>query len=146
MWCWFFHPHWCRKHHMPVRVVLSVGNLAIELIPEDIIHMATELKGGQTLPLSIEYLDQNGTPMAVSPLLDVPPSWANNTPATETLTASPDGLTASALAVAAGTDTVRVSLSVGGVQFSATLDVTVPAFAPLQTLTSIGIVAGVPLP
>jgi len=104
--------------------------------------MATSLIVGQTLPLSIAYLDQHGQPMATSPAADAPPAWANTTPATETLTASADGLTASALAVGPGSDTIRVTLAVGGVQFSATLDVTVAA--AVQTLTSVEIVAGVP--
>ncbi len=109
--------------------------------------MATELKVGQSLPLSIEYLDQDGKPMLVLPALDGAPSWANTTPAAATLTAAPDGLSATELGVAQGTDTVRVRLFVGGAQFDATLDVTVPApVSTGQTLTSIGIVAGTPTP
>jgi hypothetical protein len=147
MWRWFFHPLWCRRHHRRVRIVIRAGNFAVELIPEEIVHMATTLHVGQTLPMSIEYLDQNGNPMlSAPPLLDAPPVWANNTPATETLTASADGHTASALAMAAGTDTVRLTLLVGGVQFSATLDVTVAAVVPIQTLTAIAIVPGTPIP
>jgi hypothetical protein len=142
---WFCHPHWFRRHHHHLRVVLVVGKFAVELVPREIVHMATELKVGQTLPLSIEYLDQHGSPMVPSPVLDGPPQWANNTPATATLTGSADGLTASTLGVAAGTDTVRVTLMAGGQQFAATLDVTVVAVEPAQTLTSIGIVAGAPV-
>lgn len=107
--------------------------------------MATNVTVGQTLPLSIAFLDQNGQPMAAQPTLDSAPSWGNLDPAIETLTPSADGLTAAALALAAGSDTVRVQLTVAGAQFTATLDVSVAAgMAPTQTLTSIGIVAGTP--
>jgi hypothetical protein len=146
MWIWFFHPLWCRRHHRRTRIVIKVGGFAVELIPEEVVHMATSMNVGQTLPMSIEYLDQHGVPMTTAPLLDAPPVWANNTPATETLTAASDGHTASSLALAAGTDTVRLTLMVGGVQFAATLDVTVAAVVPIQTLTTIAIVPGIPTP
>ncbi|MES2137587.1 MAG: hypothetical protein V4502_11085 [Pseudomonadota bacterium] len=107
--------------------------------------MATTIKVGQTLPLSIEFLDQDGKPMATAPVPDAAPAWAQTTPATESLTAAPDGMSASTVGVAAGGDTVHLNLSVGGQAFSATLDVTVEAVAPSQTLTSIGIVAGTPV-
>lgn len=107
--------------------------------------MATVVKVGQKLPLSIQYLDSSGQPLTAPPTLDGPPSWANTTPATETLTAAPDGMTAEAAALAAGSDTVRVQLSVGGQQFTATLDVTVQSVAPPQTVASIAIVAGTPV-
>ena len=104
--------------------------------------MATTDTVGQTLPLSLVYLDQNGAPMATPPTPDSPPSWSDTTPATETLTVAPDGMTATALAVAAGTDTVGVTVVVGGKTFSASLAVTVTP-AP-QVLTSVEIVAGAP--
>jgi hypothetical protein len=50
-------------------------------------------------------------------------------------------MTASELAVAAGADTVNVSLSVGGTEFKASIDLTVQE-AP-QTLTSIQVLATV---
>ncbi len=106
--------------------------------------MAATLKVGQTLPFSIRYLDQNGIEMSPTPTTDAPPAWAQNTPATESLTAAPDGLTASAIGLAAGIDTIQVTLAVGGNSFQATLDVTVEAVAPSQTLTSIEIVPGTP--
>ncbi len=106
--------------------------------------MATSLKVGQTLPLSIEFLDQNGQLMSPPPALDGPPTWANTTPGTATLTEAPDGMTASEVGNASGSDTVRVSLAHGGAQFSATLDVSVMGSG--ATLTSIGIVAGTPTP
>lgn len=104
--------------------------------------MAATQNVGQSLPLSIEYLDQNGQPMRTTPTPDTAPQWANSDTATETLVASVDGKTAVATAVAAGADTVEVTLAVGGRSFTATLDVTVMPAA--QTLTSIAIIAGVP--
>lgn len=94
---------------------------------------------GHTVNCSLVFLDQNGNPMLVAPSPDSPPSWSNSTPATETL--SPGGLTASALALAVGGDTISVSVSVGGVSFGATLGVTVTP-AP-QVLTSVSIAATV---
>lgn len=107
--------------------------------------MASTIKVGQTLPLSIEFLDQDGNPMMPTPAPDAPPTWQQTSPATESLTAALDGLTASTTGVAAGGDTVHLNLTVGGIPFSATLDVTVEAVAPSQTLTSISIVVGTPI-
>jgi hypothetical protein len=95
---------------------------------------------GHTVNCTLVYLDQNGNPMLTTPTPDAAPVWSN-TPATETLTPAPGGLTASALAIAAGTDTISVALSVGGVAFTASLPVTVSA-AP-QVLTSVAIAATV---
>lgn len=106
--------------------------------------MATTFTVGQSLPLSLAFLDQNGAPMAPPPTPDIPPVWSNTTAATETLTVADDGLSAIATAVAAGTDVINVSVTSGGVVFSASLAVTVMA-AP-QVLTSVEIVAGTPTP
>ncbi len=144
---WFHHPRWFRRRHPHIRVILRVGNFAVELIPEEVIHMAATMKAGQTLPMSIEYLDQNGQPMATMPALDSTPSWANTASSSvDTLTAAPDGKTASLLGNGSGSDTVQLKLSVNGVPYSATGDVTVTSVAPQQTLTSIGIVFGTPTP
>lgn len=133
------HPH---GHH--VCPVLTIGDLAIDLLPQETIHMATTLTLGQTVPLSISYLDQNGQPMTTAPTPDAPPVWANGDPTVDTLTVAPDGNSATDLAVAAGADTITVNLSVGGKSFSASLAVTV--IPPPQVLTSVEIVAGTPTP
>jgi hypothetical protein len=96
---------------------------------------------GHTVSCTIVYLDQNGNPMLTPPTPDAPPTWADSTPATGTLTASANGLTASELAVAAGADTITVNLAVGGKPFSASIPIEVQA-AP-QVLTSIEIAATV---
>jgi hypothetical protein len=87
--------------------------------------------------LGIEYLDQNGKPMATAPTPDVAPAWTDTTPATETLAVSADGLTAELTPVAEGTDTVNLSVTVAGQVFTAQVDVTVEG----QVLTSVAITA-----
>jgi hypothetical protein len=92
---------------------------------------------GHKLALTIVYLDANGNPMLTAPVLASPPTWANTTPATETLVASADGLSASTTALAPGTDAVSLSVVVGAATFTASLSVEVDA-AP-QVLTSVSI-------
>lgn len=144
----FFHSIHFRRHRRRHRdrVILVVGNFAVELIPEESIHMATEINVGQTLPLSIRYLDTTGQPMGTPPTPDAPPAWTQTTSADDTLTPATDGLSATALGLEAGSDVVNLTLAVGGVSFTATLDVTINAVVPVQTLGSIEIVAGTPTP
>ena len=92
--------------------------------------------------MSIGYFDQHGNPMAPAPTPDAPPQWTQANPAADTLTPAPDGNSATALGLAAGSDTISLSLTVGGATFSATLDLTVSAEP--QVLTSIQIVPGAP--
>ena len=100
--------------------------------------MSTIVTVGHKLALAIAYLDANGNPMLATPTPDSPPAWSNTTPATETLVAAADGLSAVATSVAPGTDAVSLMVVVGGVSFSASLAVEVDA-AP-QVLTSVAIV------
>ncbi len=94
---------------------------------------------GHKVSMTLVFLDQNGNPMLTPVAPDAVPTWSDTTPATGTLSAGADGLSASELAVAAGTDVVNVSLAVGGVAFAASLGITV-AEAP-QVLTSVSITA-----
>ena len=96
---------------------------------------------GHIVNCALVFLDQDGNPMVTTPTLDAPPTWSDTTPATGTLTAASSGLTASESIIAAGTDTISVKLSVGGVAFSASVAVTASA-AP-QVLTSVQIAATV---
>ena len=96
---------------------------------------------GHSAALNIVYLDQNGNPMLVTPTPDSPPAWTNSAPAVDTPAVGPGGLTATDTAVAAGTDTVNLSVVVGGKSFAASLGVTVSP-AP-QVLTSVAIAADV---
>ena len=93
---------------------------------------------GHTLSMAIQFLDQHGNPMLTAPVPDTAPAWTNSTPATETLAVAGSGLSCVGTPVAVGTDVVTLALAVGGVTFSAVLDVTVSAEA--QVLTSIAIV------
>ena len=93
---------------------------------------------GHVINAALSFLDQNGNPMLVQPKLDSVPVWTQLTPATEAVVASADGLTALITPAAVGVDTVTVTLSVSGKQFTATLSVNVTA-AP-QVFTSFTIV------
>lgn len=99
--------------------------------------MATTLSVGHKLNMSIGFFDQHGNPMLTAPTPDTPPAWSNTTPATESIAPSADGLTCVGTPVAAGSDTVNLIVTVGGNNFSASLDVTVTAEA--QVLTSVAI-------
>jgi hypothetical protein len=122
-------------------VVLSVDNVGIILeLPEphecrERAHLMVTVTVGHKIECSIGFLDAAGNPMLVTPTPDAPPTWTNTTPATETLVAAPDGLTAVATAIAAGSDEIDLALSVGGVAFKALVSVTVQAAA--QVLTSV---------
>jgi hypothetical protein len=96
---------------------------------------------GHKVNCTLAFLDQNGNPMLTPVTPDSPPAWSDSTPATGTLTAAPDGLSASEAAIAAGSDTISVTVIVGGVSFAATLGVTVSP-AP-QVMTSVAIEATV---
>lgn len=95
---------------------------------------------GHQINCTIEFLDQNGNPMVTTPTPDAAPAWVLGPPATppvDSLTVATNGLTATDTALAPGTDTITVNLSVGGVAFTASVPVDVSA-AP-QVLTSIAI-------
>lgn len=141
----FHHHRRYRRHHHHIRVILTLGGVSVELIPNGVIHMAVTQNVGQTTAFSIEYLDQNGQKMLVTPTPDAPPQWSQTDPAIDQLTAAADGNTADAKGLAAGTETIKLDLKVGGVDFSATIDMTVVAVVPAQVLTSIAIVAAAPV-
>ncbi len=133
------------RHHFRVFLVVSTGRgdkrgrhrkHYTELLPEEIV-MSTPVtvSVGHTVNCALVFLDQNSNPMLTTPTPDSPPTWSDSTPATETL--SPGGLTASALAIAPGGDTISVSVTVNAVSYGATLGVTVTP-AP-QQLTSVSI-------
>lgn len=96
---------------------------------------------GHNVQMSLVFLDQNGNPMRTSPAPDAPPVWTQSDPVIGALTAGSSGLTATEAALAAGVDTVSVSLTVGGVQFSASIPIDVSPAA--QVLTSVQIAAAV---
>jgi hypothetical protein len=99
--------------------------------------MAVTLAVGHTLTMALAFLDQNGNPMLTVPVPDAPAVWTDTTPATETIVPAASGLTCVGTPLVPGGDTVTVAVTVGGVAFTANLDVTVTA-AP-QVLTSVAI-------
>ena len=133
------HTWWQPWHHYRHKwhLVLTVQGVSVFLTPMEKVHMAVTLAIGHTLGLALTFLDQNGNPMLTTPVPDATPVWSDTTPATETLVADASGLTATGTPVAVGQDTINVSLAVGGVTFTAALDVTVTAAA--QVLTSVAI-------
>ncbi len=142
--------HWYwwnrRRHRRRYIVALVVGNFAVELTKGDTINMATTLNVGQTLPLSIRFLDQDGKEMSPTPTPDSPPQWAQSNSLAELLTQTADGLSATVVASAAGDDTISLDMSVGGRAFSAILQVTVAGVVVVPVLTGIEIVPGTPTP
>ena len=94
---------------------------------------------GHTDSMSILFFDQNGNPMLTTPIPDMPPVWTNSVSpvGADTLSVPTNGLTAVVTAVAPGTDTVTVTVAVGGKSFSATQPISIQAEP--QVLTSIKI-------
>lgn len=102
--------------------------------------MSLQITAGHSVDAAIGYLDQNGHPMLVAPTPDSPPAWTNapSAPGIDTLTASADGSTAVLATNAAdadSSDTLSVTVSVGGHSFSASLAIAISS-AP-QVLTSV---------
>ena len=128
-----------RRHHHP-RVVLFIDGYGHELHPYRRTCIMLNVNAGHAVSMAIGYLDQNGNPMLTAPTPDSPPSWLNapSAPGIDTLTVSPDGSTA-ILATGAGdansSDTVSLTVVVGGKSFAATLPISISA-AP-QVLTSV---------
>ena len=94
-------------------------------------HVATtdSVNVGHQIAFSINYVDTNGNPMLTPVTPDSPPTWtdAPSAAGVDTFTSSADGTTALLLATAAGSDTVSLSVTVGGVTFTASDLVTISA-------------------
>ena len=125
-----FYTHHHRRHYQLVDLKVLNPNGGIAMNP-------VTVSVGHTVNCSIIFLDQNGNPMQTTPTPDAAPTWSDSPAGATTFTVGPNGLTATDLAVATGTDAISLSLAVGGVSYSATLGVTVSP-AP-QALTSIQI-------
>jgi hypothetical protein len=98
----------------------------------------TDVIVGHTVVDTIMYLDQHGNPMLVTPTPDAPPAWANLAdPSIDTMTVSADGSTDTIQALAPGVDTVTVTVTVGGVVFQASQQITISAEP--QVLSSVAI-------
>ena len=139
---WWHQRHRHHRHHQRFSYIrLGVDNFGVILEPELEFYLMVDVTVGRSLALSIEYLDQNGNPMLTNPTPDAPPSWTNTTPETETITPSADGLTCTAQTLAVGTDSIGLTVVVGGQDFVASLAVSVGAVP--QVLTKVGINATV---
>jgi hypothetical protein len=132
---------YCVRMTVMIRHGHHVRRRFFYLFPNEENHMSVALSVGHKVTCTLTFMDQFGNPMLVTPVPDALPAWTDITPATGTLTAAPDGLSATEVAIAAGTDTISVALAVGGVAFKASVDLAVTA-AP-QVLTTIGILATV---
>ncbi len=144
---WFEWPHWMhyRRHHHP-RVVLFVDGYGHELNPHRRTWIMTPVTAGHKVTYAIAYFDKIGNPMLTTPAPEGPPSWseAQSAPGIDTFTVAPDGLSAVVQTNpgdAASTDTVSVSVVVGGLTFQAS-DVVTISVAP-QELGSIALVGTV---
>jgi hypothetical protein len=122
---------WCEKHHHqhPGRIRyywLKINQLAILLVENQEVFVMSQLHIDQIVTLSIEATDVAGNVVPFTP--DAPPVWANGNPAAATDVVSADGLTDVLTPVAVGqTDSVKVSVVIGGVGFTATIDETIVA-------------------
>ena len=98
---------------------------------------------GHSVDSSIIYLDQNGNPMLTPVTPDSPPTWTNapNPAGIDTLTVSADGSTSVLAATAVGTDTLTLTVVVGGKTFTASEQITISA-AP-QVLSGVQISSAV---
>jgi hypothetical protein len=144
-------PHWLHFHHRHPRylvLVVKVRNgsavtdsFAVIIPPNRKVTVMEEVTVGHIVDLAIKYLDARGNPMKTTPTPDAPPTWTDTTPATDTLVAAPDGSTAKATTIAPGTDTINMSVVVGGNTYTAALNLVVDDLP--QVLTSVAIVATV---
>ena len=92
---------------------------------------------GHVATMVIVQLDTNGNPMLTPVTFDLAPVWTQASPATDTLAPAANGLSATATAAVAGTDTVTCTATFGGVQFQAEQPLTVTPAA--QVLGSIAL-------
>ena len=84
---------------------------------------------GHQVVCTYTILDQNGAPMLVQPPLDAPATWTDtpNPAGADTNVVSADGTSDVVTAVAAGSDTVGLSVTVGGNTFTDSLLITIAA-------------------
>ena len=84
---------------------------------------------GHTVTCTYIITDQNGNPMLVQPPLDSPAVWtdAPSPSGADTSAASADGTTNVVTAAAAGSDTVGVTVIVGGSTFTDSVLLTIVA-------------------
>ena len=143
-----YHRHHRRRyrHHVGDRhrisVVLGIyiegsndGPYFYELNPNWRTHIMISATVGHKVVNTIGYVDTTGAPMLTPPTPDSPPTWVSAdatatppvSPLPDTLTISPDGTECDQACVAVGTDTLNLSVTVGGNTFTASQSITVSA-------------------
>jgi len=134
------------KHHFRLWLIVTLRKKGhrrriyrVELTPHKEVTMTpVTVSVGHEVICALEFDDQNGNPMLTPPTPDSPPTWSDSATPASAFTFTSSGVTATDVANAAGSDTISVSVSVGGVAFNATLGVTCAA-AP-QVLSAVRIV------
>ena len=127
-----------RRHHVGVVLVVCVEGsdlLFYELNPNWETKIMISATVGHKVVNTIGYVDTAGNPMLVAPTPDAPPTWVSAdaaatppvSPLPDTLTISPDGTECDQACVAVGTDTLALSVTVGGVVFTASQSLTISA-------------------
>ena len=119
-----------RRRHRCERVFLLIDGYVHELHPHQRTHIMTSVTAGHKVTYALVYLDTNGNPMLTAPTPDGTPIWSLAAVGTtgDTLVAAGDGNSAvlqTAAGDAAGTDTVNLTVTVGGKAFTATDSVSV---------------------
>lgn len=80
---------------------------------------------GHQIECTLIYLDTNGNPMQTAPTPDSPPAWTSTGDPTDKLNVSSDGLVCDIDTLAAGSDTLNVTVVIGGTSYTASLPFTV---------------------
>jgi hypothetical protein len=101
---------------------------------------ATQTVGDPAQTITFYFRNSDGSVVVKPPIPDAPPIWTNDAPLVQTITPAPDGMSAQALALTAGSDVVRASCKVGGVPYTAEEPVTVqpPAIRPASAALAFG--------
>lgn len=125
--------HYRRQYTKHYRFILHPGKN----------DMTTNVTVGHQVDYSYEFVDVNGNPMQTPPTPDHNPTWSDSPSAAgvDTFTPAANGATAVVQALAAGSDTVSFSVSVGGVAYTASDQVLIAA-AP-QVLGGVKLIATV---
>ena len=130
LWAVFFrwHHRHHKHHHFHPHVWLRVGQTAILLNSLERTYVMSQLHIDQIVTLSLVAVDAKGNPVTLTP--DSPPVWTNTDETAASSAVSADGLTDVLTPVTVGkTTTVNVSVAIGGVTFTATIDEAVVAGA-----------------
>jgi hypothetical protein len=139
---WRWRPRYDRHEHHEhdLHLALRVNKRIYVLNPERRTIIMEQLTVGHTDTMSILYVDTAGNPMLTPVTPDSPPTWVDTpaTPPVDTFTVSADGTTAVLAATAAGTDTVNLTVVVGGKTYTVSAQFAISA--PPQVLGGVQIV------